>query len=112
MSHPEFLKQKFGKGGVEGGQRRCWGAGCLRKNPFLERRRRRRGGREKRGTAPHPRQRAGRPLQSRLSSHLTRIEPMFEKFGMTHVGRSLYNDELDYSKHHFGAGNRISGGYC
>src|SRR5260370_42274931 len=80
MSHPEFLKQKFGKARVQGAQRPCWGAGCPRKNPFFARRLRRRAGREKRGTAPHP-----SPLQSRLSSHLMRVEPMFEKFGMTHV---------------------------
>src|SRR5260370_35381647 len=85
MSHPEFLKQKFGKARVQGAQRPCWGAGCPRKNPFFARRLRRRAGREKRGTAPHPRQRAGRPLQSRLSRHLTRVELLFEKFWMTHA---------------------------
>src|SRR5437588_10680545 len=86
MSHPEFLKQKFEKARVQGAQHPCRGAGCPcrgagcpRKNPFFVRSRRRRAGREKRGTAPHPRQRAGCPLQSRLSRHLTYIERQFEK---------------------------------
>src|SRR5258708_19760425 len=60
------------------------GGGCPCKTLFFARRRRRRARREKRGTAPHPRQRADCPLQSRLSSCLTRIERQFENFGMTH----------------------------
>src|SRR5437016_5366994 len=88
MSHPKFLKQKFEKARVQGAQRPCRGTGCPRKNPFFARRRRRRAKREKRGTAPHPRQRAGCPLQSRLSRHLTYIERQFEKFGMTHEGEN------------------------
>src|SRR2546421_10783231 len=65
-------------------------ANLTRKNPFFARRSRRRAGREKWGTAPHPRQRAGCPLQSRLSRHLMHIELHLEKFGMTH-GVCLYS---------------------
>src|SRR2546423_7466471 len=85
-SHPEFLKQTFEKARVQEARRPCRGAGCPRKIPFFARRLRRRAGREKWGTAPHPRQRADCPLQSRLSRRLTRIERQFEKFGITHGG--------------------------
>src|SRR6266571_7211587 len=84
MSHPEFLKQKFGKRGCRERSVPAGVRGVPAKKTFFARRRRRRAGREKRGTAPHPSQRAGCPLQSRFSSCLTCIERQFEKFGMTH----------------------------
>src|SRR6266704_3349198 len=88
MSHPEFLKQKFEKAGVQRAAALCWGSGIPRKTLFPFFSRAAAGGargEEKWGTAPRPRQRAGYPLQSRLSSGLTSIERRFEKFGMTHV---------------------------
>src|SRR2546423_13693726 len=85
MSHPEFLFQKFEKRGCRERSVPAGVAGCPRNNLFFARRLRRRAGREKRGTAPRPSQRAGCPLQSRLSSCLTRIERRFEKFEMTHT---------------------------
>src|SRR6266704_4121579 len=93
MSHPEFLKQKFEKAGVQRAAALCWGSGYPRKTLFPFFSRAAAGGargEEKWGTAPRPRQRAGCPLQSRLTRGLTSIERQFEKFGMTHV----YGDSL------------------
>lgn len=87
MSHPEFLRQKFKKVGVQRALPSDGVRGVPEKLFFPFFSRAAAGGARgevKWGTAPHPRQRAGCPLQSRLVSGLTYVERRFEKFGMTH----------------------------
>ena len=88
MSHPELLGQKFQN--REGrGQSLLPGRGVSpQKLVFLFLRAAAggtRGERKKQGTPLQPRQRARRPLQSRLTSGSMLIELMFDKFGMTHA---------------------------
>ena len=63
------------------------------------RRLRRRAKGEKWGTAPHPSQRAGCPLQSRLASRLTNIERQFEKFGVTHEKKKYFGVRRDLANY-------------
>src|SRR5579859_536898 len=87
MSHPEILGQKFQNRECRG-QSLLPGRGVSPQKLFFLFLRATAGGtrreRKKQGTPLQPRQRARRPLQSRLLSGSMLIELQFDKFGMTH----------------------------